>query len=282
MDPDGSNATLVLLAEPPVGGKEIHHLDAQLSPGGGALAYVRQEDLSDGSVGGDELWSVDLSTGAKRDLGAMPSSDLAFVWKDSSTILAQTPDEGSLDWIDVATGDRNLYLAATDPQLVQAFHQARPEAGPPTGIGPLGWSTDQSQTVTAVYLTAADGETAIAMLGNTRAQAFAPDHRYDLSFSWGLSGAFEITSFSGDNMNAGSGVYVGQVGSSQLQVLPGTGVTAAVAFDPTGQYLMVESQAGNWSVYPAPPASCLVPGTCPRPASTSKLMLGDHLQGWAS
>jgi hypothetical protein len=67
---DGSNAKLILAAEAPVGSKEIHHLDVQLSPDGLGLAYVRQEDLPNGDVAADELWSVDLATGDEDRSGA--------------------------------------------------------------------------------------------------------------------------------------------------------------------------------------------------------------------
>ena len=181
---DGSNAKLILAAEAPVGSKEIHHLDVQLSPDGLGLAYARQEDLPNGDVAADELWSVDLATGTKTDLGPVPSSDLAFVWKDSSTIVAQSADGAALQSVDVATGTRSPLMSSDDSRLIRAFEQARPGAGRPTQICPLGWSTDPAQSAMGVYLIAANGQTAVALVNGDNVRASAPDDRYDLSFTW--------------------------------------------------------------------------------------------------
>lgn len=279
---DGSNAKLILAAEAPVGSKEIHHLDVQLSPDGLGLAYARQEDLPNGDVAADELWSVDLATGTKTDLGPVPSSDLAFVWKDSSTIVAQSADGAALQSVDVATGTRSPLMSSDDSRLIRAFEQARPGAGRPTQICPLGWSTDPAQSAMGVYLIAANGQTAVALVNGDNVRASTPDDRYDLSFTWGPDGYFEITSFSGDNATAGAGAFVGNVSGSGLQSIPTLGRPDAATFDPGGRYVALEYQGGTWSFTRTPPADCLAGGACPSPSSVTMNSSGRHLQDWAS
>ncbi len=94
MNLDGSDTRLILPAESPAGNIAFQYEDAQLSPDGGRLAYISQQ-IRNGTknifLGATELWSLDLKTGQKTDLGPY-SANTVFAWKDSATILAGTAE----------------------------------------------------------------------------------------------------------------------------------------------------------------------------------------------
>ncbi|MBI3648605.1 MAG: hypothetical protein HY240_07655 [Actinobacteria bacterium] len=285
---DGSDRQLVLPAEAPAGTVYPHHLDVQVSPGGSKIAYVRQEDLVDGGVRGDELWWTDLATGQKTDLGAVPSSDAAFVWKDGSTLLAQSPDERELDWIDVQTGTRQPYLGVSDPAITDLFQRLRPGIDGPTSLAPLGWSTDPSASALAVLVSGADRASVLVFFGTGEPEGFAPDARHDISLQWGPTGVFALTSFGGDRPEAGAGLYVGNAEmvspTGQLPTLPQVagvqGVPEQVAFDPSGSVVVYQFANGDLTFTPVPAAACPQSVTCRSFSPVTLHLIVLHLLAW--
>ncbi len=285
MGVDGSDPHLVLPAEAPEGNVYPHHLDVQISPDGSKITYVRQEDLANGGVRGDELWLVDLATGTKSDLGRVPPSDAAYVWKDDSTLLVQSPDERQLDWIDSGTGTRQQYLSVTDPTITKLFQQLRPGVGAPTSLVPLGWSTDPSAPALAVLVVGADRASVVALVGNGTPVGLAPDARHDLSLQWGPAGLFALTSFGGDRPESGAGLYVGTAAAaapqpSLPQVTGVEGVPEQVAFDPSGTVVVYQFSNGSLSFAPIPQAACPQGSTCNSfaPVTVNANVL--HLLAW--
>ena len=146
MNLDGSAARLVL----PAGhSKQLGAIAAQLSPDGSRLAYDVQ-DIHPGGQVTNEIWSADLQTGQKSDLG--PGSGVA--WQDNTTILTDSPGQGSLLLLNVSDRSRATYLTVDNPGLVRAYERARPGAGPPAFISWDGRSTGRGPSAFAVSLAA--------------------------------------------------------------------------------------------------------------------------------
>jgi len=273
MNLDGSDARLVLPAERPVGNTEIGHQDVQLSPDGLMLGYVRVEQLRNSSTGASELWSINLATRRKTDLG--PYSSGAFAWRDSTAILAQSADGKALQLVTVNNGNRTTYLTVDNPRLIRAYEHARPGNGPPLSIGLGGWSTGPGPSALAVTLagrfrTGRDmSMPAEFLIEKSRILAFAPSSEpwISLTLQWGPNGIFLLEAQSGkcdcpDLWNYVT--YAGTVQSEQLsrQQTFGDPWDAAV-FNPAGNVIAFwYSNGGTIGFVPVAAAACGRAGRC--------------------
>jgi len=293
---NGTGRRLVLRAEPTTKrGNQVTHLDVQVSPGGSTLGYIRRVDRPSGSALSSQLWTLNLATGARADLGPLPSGAL-FAWQDSSTIVAQSRDLRSLVSINVRTGGRSQLISLSSPALVRAFERARPGAGRPTSITPLGASQAAARPVLAVDLTApARNGTAIndaiALLTGASVTAYAAGGpRAYQSLTWGPDGYFAIlttTSPSGCPPLNGA-AYVGNSRARHLARVPITsknlivgGGPVGAAFSPSGRYLAVDYQ-GLVTFTLTPTIASLTAGTgYPAHLRATTSDYGKALQGWA-
>ena len=269
MNLDGSDSRLVLPAERPVGNIAIHHMGAQLSPNGSALAYIRQQDLRNGKTVASELWSVDLATGRKIDLGPYPAYT-PFVWRGSATILAESADVRALQLLNVSNGNRTTYLTVNDPRLIRAYEHARPGEGPPAFILPDGWSTGANPSALAVSLDArrARSKSAEVLVEKGRVLAFAPKSLDILSLTRGPGGIFLLYSGAPGNPggwdNATYATYVGTVQSEQLsrQQTDGDPWNTA-AFNPEGNVIALwYAGGGPLAFVPISSPACDRAGRC--------------------
>jgi hypothetical protein len=293
---NGTGRRLVLRAEATTKrGNQVGHLDVQLSPGGSTLGCIRHADRRNGRTLSSRLWTVDLGTGARSDLGPVPSGT-AFAWQDSSTIVAQSGDLRSLVSINVMTGARSDLISLSSRRLVRAFERARPGAGPPARITPLGASQAAGHPVLAVDLTAPAkrGQAvndAVAFLsgGSVTAYAAGGPRAYQ-SLTLGPDGYFAIlttTSPSGCPPLNGA-TYVGNVSTRHLARVPVTGKNlivgggpAGAAFSPSGRYLAVDYQR-LVTFTPTPAIASLTAGTgSPARFIATASDSGTTLQGWA-
>jgi Sigma-70 region 2 len=264
MNLDGSAPRLVL----PAGhSKQFAAVEAHLSPDGTRLAYEVQ-DIHPGGQVTDEIWSADLETGQKSDLG--PGSGIA--WKDNTTILADSAGQRSLLLVNVSDRSRATYLTADDPSLVRAYERARPGARPPAFISSDGWSTGGGTSALAVSLAARSSrgffsKPAEVLVGKNRVLAFAPNDRQQLALTWGPRGIFLLQSGAGDNPPSwANGTYAGTDRGTQLarvQVLGDPGWDAG-AFSPAGDVIALspsdDSDTVTFAAVPSP--ACELAGTC--------------------
>jgi hypothetical protein len=266
MNLDGSAARLVL----PAGhSKQIGAVEAQLSPDGSRLAYDVQ-DIHPGGQVTNEIWSADLETGQKSDLG--PGSGVA--WRDNTTILTDSPGQRSLLLVNVSNRSRTTYLTVDDPRLVRAYERARPGAGPPAFISPDGWSPGGGPSALAVSLATRNSagffsKPAEVLVEKGRVLAFAPNDRQQLVLTWGPRGIFLLQSGAGDNPPSWTnGTYAGTVHDAQLSrvrlfIDPGwdTG-----AFNPAGDVIALSTSEGDGTVTfeAVPSPACKLAGACLR------------------
>jgi hypothetical protein len=293
MNLNGSERRLVLRAEATTKrGNRVGHLAVKISPYGTKLAYVRQvESGVGGNVLSDRLWVADLATGRKVDLGAAPSSDLAVAWMDNSTLLAESPTGNILQRVSIAGRGRTTYLTVSNSRIVQAYQRARPGAGPPVDIEPVGWSTDSNRSALAVLLWGSqrhDARAVVALIEGRRVIGFAPDSRPQLALTWGPNGLFLLESCVGDRPDYGSGLYAGIVGRSALFRVPHrlsrlahSGVPNEVAFNPGGSMIAQGYEDGSWRIAAVPRAICSQEARCAtsRPVTLNE---GGTLLAWAS
>jgi hypothetical protein len=266
MNLDGSAPRLVL----PAGhSKQFGAIEAQLSPDGSRLAYDVQ-DIHPGGQVTNEIWSADLETGQKSDLG--PGSGVA--WKDNTTILTDSPGQGSLLLLNVSDRSRATYLTVEDPSLVRAYERARPGAGPPTFISWDGWSTGGGPSAFAVSLAARSrpgffSKPAEILVEKGRVLAFAPNDRQQLALTWGPRGTFLLQSGAGDNPPSWTnGAYAGTdrgARLARLRVLGDQGWDAA-AFNPAGNVIaLIPSDDNDTVTFAAVPSpACGPAGACLR------------------
>jgi hypothetical protein len=267
MNLDGSAPRLVLPAEH---SKRLSDQEAQLSPDGSRLAYIREDVLPGGKVT-EELWSADLATGRKTDLG--PGFRSALAWRDNATILAVAAGGRALQLVNVSDGSRTTYLTVSDPRLVRAYERARPGAGPPAFISSDGWSTGANPSALALSLAARNSagffsKPAEILVEGGRTLAFAPDNRQQLVLTWGPRGMFLLQSGAGDNPASwANGAYAGTVHSAQLSRVQVSGDPGwdAGAFNPAGNVIALSgSSDGSDTVtfIPVPSPACHQAGTC--------------------
>jgi hypothetical protein len=274
MNLDGSDSRLVLPAAPPVGNTAFEYENAQLSPDGSRLAYISQE-LRNGTknifLRATELWSLDLATGQKTDLGPYSAYN-PYVWKDNTTILADSPDGTSIQLVNAQDGSRTAYLTVHDPRLISAYERSRPGAGSPASISLDGWSPGPGASTLAASIDARTrpggntGRPDEILVQNSRVLAFAPSHGkwITLSMKLSASGVFLLTSRSGkcacpDIWN--SVTYAGTAHSQQLSHLPGIPSWSASAVNPEGT-VIASSDGGIINLVPVPPPACDQAGKC--------------------
>ena len=266
MNLDGSAPRLVL----PAGhSKQLTNVAAQLSPDGSRLAYDVQ-DIHPGGQVTNEIWSADLETGQKSDLG--PGSGVA--WQGSTTILTESADLKSLLLLNVSSRSRATYLTVDNPVLVRAYERARPGAGRPAFISWDGRSTGRGSSAFAVSLAARSrpgplSKPAEVLVEKGRVLAFAPNDRQLLMLTWGPRGNFLLQSGAGDNPPSwANGTYVGTVHGAQLSrvrlfIDPGWD---AGAFNPAGDVIALSTSEGDGTVTfeTVPSPACELAGACLR------------------
>jgi hypothetical protein len=288
MNLDGTGRRLVLPAESATRRFQAGHLSVQVSPAGTRLAYVRQaESRSTGRTLFDQLWTVNLITGQRTDLGPAPSSDTAVAWMNDHTLLAESPGSTTLRLVNLATGRSRTYLTIADPRIIRAYHRARPGAGPPTAIDPIGWSTDPRRTDLAVLIWGVSRrfptKAAVALIGPSRTLSFAPDRNPLISLTWGPAGGFVLDTSLGDNPCC-SGTYTGTIHAAQVtrQHTPLPGQWEAAALSPDGNVIALDYGTGAsiWFIPVAPPG-CGQTAECPRLRPGKPLSRVGSLQAWA-
>jgi hypothetical protein len=266
MNLDGSAPRLVL----PAGhSKQFGAVEAQLSPDGSRLAYVVQ-DIHPGGQVTDEIWSADLETGRKSDLG--PGSWIG--WRDNTTILADSTDQRSLLLVNVSDRSRTTYLTVDDPSLVRAYERARPGAAPPAFISPDGWSPGGGPSALAVSLAARSrpgplSKPAEILVEKGRVLSFAPNDRQLLTLTWGPRGIFLLQSGAGDNPPSWTdGAYAGTDRSAKLTRVRVTGDPGwdAGTFNPAGNVIALSPSDDSDTVTfaPVPSPACELTGPCLR------------------
>jgi hypothetical protein len=236
MNLDGSRQRLVL---PPGHDKKLSVIDALPSPDGSTLAYVRQ-DLVSPAVVTDTLWTLNLATGQRADLGAISN---LVAWTDSTTILAAAVDLKSLQLIGAATGRRTSYLTVTDPVLVQAYERARPGAGPPAYIGSDGIAGRGSSAHIAVWLAARRGigvfrPAEVVLAGGAPLVTYAPRTPQALSLTWGPYGLVLIQTGAGDDPGSWT-TYAATLQSPRLSTPWPFGMNGAT-FNPAGNVIALQ------------------------------------------
>lgn len=270
----GSDSRLVLPAAPPVGNTAFQYENAQLSPDGSRLAYISQE-LRNGTknifLGASELWSLDLASGQKTDLGPYYAYT-PYAWRDNTTILADSPDGTSIQLVNAQDGSRATYLTVHDPRLISAYERSRPGAGPPASISLDAWSPGPGNSTLAASVNAATrpgGTTnrpAEILMANSRVLTFAPSSSkwITLSVKLSASGVFLLNSRSGkcdcpDIWN--SVTYVGTAHSQQLSPVPSIPSWNASAVNPKGTVIAVDD-GGIINLVPVPTPACDQAGKC--------------------
>ncbi len=255
---DGSQQRLVSPAER---GKRFDDIQAQLSPDGSRLAYIRQQVISERKVV-YTLWAADLATGQRVDLGPVSWSSLA--WRDDTTILAASADNKALLLVNAVTRSRSTYLTVTDPAFTSAYERARPGAAPPASIGSDGWS---GRGTLAVWLEGRGPNTdrpAEILVERGRVLAFAPRNSAGLTMKWGPNGVFLLGSHSCDCLFGGDYVtYAGTVSSerlSRVQTILDTWNAAAVS--PEGTVIALGYGPAIIDFAPVPSPACDAAGKC--------------------
>ena len=283
---DGTGRRLVLSAAATRGNVQVGYLSVEASPDGTRLAYVRQaESRTNGDILSDQLWTVDLATGRRTDLGPAPSSDQAVSWMNDSTLLAESPDSIRLSLVNVGTGHKATYLTISAPQIVRAYEKARPGAGPPTAVEPIGWSTGSGRSILAVTLWGGrrrfPTDAAVALVGRGRIVSFAPDRNPLISLTWGRGGIFLVQTAMGDNPCCAR-TYVGTAPAAQLSRQPTFGEPwDSAAFNPQGNVIAIDYGPGTTLAFvPTSPPACHRAGRCLR-FQPKPLFNTGSLQAWA-
>lgn len=105
--PDGSGMETLV-----GGGDDDRDWNGSLSPDGRLLVYVHAARLPDGKLAEDDLWIVDLATGDKRQLTALPGDEHWASWSPAGDlILFKAEPEGNGDIFTIrpdGTGLTNL------------------------------------------------------------------------------------------------------------------------------------------------------------------------------
>lgn len=287
MNLDGSDARLILPAEPPAGNIAFQYEDAQLSPDGSRLAYISQE-LRNGtrniSFGATELWSLDPATGQKADLGPY-SANTVFAWKDNATILAGTADARSIQLVDARNRTRTTYLTADDPRLIRAYKRAWPGNRSPSFVGLGGWSPGASALAVSLagrnQLRPNSGRPAEILLERGRVLAFAPVHYPSIlgTMKWGPNGVFLLEAQSNPTCAWAQMMYAGAVHSQRLSRVQTIQVSwNASAVNPEGTVIAL-AQRGFIVFVPVPSPACGAAGKCLR--FEEKQLIGPPLPGRA-
>jgi len=283
---DGTGRRLVLPAEATRGNVQVGYMSIEASPDGTRVAYVRQgESGTNGRTLFDQLWTVDLATGRRTDLGPAPSSDHAVTWMNDSTVLAESPDSTELRLVNIDTGRRTTYLTISDPRIVRAYEKARPGAGPPAAVEPIGWSTGSQHSALAVLLWGGSHRyptmAVVAFVEHSRILSFAPDRNPLISLTWGPNGIFLVQTALGDNPCCAR-TYVGTMQSAQLSRQQTFGEPwDSAAFSPQGNVIALDYGPGATLAFvPASPPACHRAGRCLR-FQPKPLYNKGSVQAWA-
>jgi hypothetical protein len=205
MNLDGRNARLVLPAERPGGNTAAYLTDVQPSPDGSMLAYLRVEQRRHGSGVVSELWTVNLATGRRINLGSysVPAALISksFVWEDNGALLVDSADARTIWLVNIRDGSKSTYLTLSDPLLTQAYEKARPGQGAPASISVDGWSPDGRPAAFAVSVagSSANALPAEFLVNHHHVLAFAPGRNSILTITWGHDGVFFLHSGEGDS-----------------------------------------------------------------------------------
>src|SRR6266851_3235314 len=283
---DGSGRRLVLAAEATRRNIRVGYLSVGASPDGKRIAYIRQgESATTGRNVFDQLWTVDTTTGRKTDLGPAPSSDGAVIWMNDSSVLAESADGTALRLINVINGRRSEYLSISDPRIVRAYEDARPGAGPPTAVDPVGWNAGPRHTALALILWGVSNrfpsDAAVALVERGRVLSLAPDRNPLASLTWGPGGEFLIHTDLGNNPCCARS-YVGSAATARLSRQQAFGEPwDAAAFSPRGDVIALDYAPGTTLAFvPASPPACGWIGSCLR-FKPEALFKKGALQAWA-
>jgi hypothetical protein len=292
---NGSQQRLVLPAER---NKLFDDIQAQLSPDGSRLAYIRQQvNALQGrsTVTSYTLWVLDLATGQRVDLGpvSMSAGGSSLAWRDDITILVTSADAKALLLVNAVTRSRSTYLAVTDPALISAYEQARPGAGPPAYISSDGWRGHGTASHLAVWLAAASRTThpgtfpqataftrpaEIVLAGTKPLVTYAPETPQQLSLTWGPNGLVLLTTGAGDNPGSWN-TYAATLQSDRLSQPMPYGGDGAI-FNPAGNVIALQD-SGLVTFVSTPRPACRRTARCVAFQPTNLLQPGT-VQAWAS
>lgn len=277
MNLDGSDARLVLPAEHEVGGAGFYHFQVQLSPDGAMLGYVRTEEFPGGRNGTGELWTINLATHQRSDLGPLPGS---FVWQNNTTLLAGPVRAGrTLELINARTGTRTRYLSVSDPAIVRAYERVRPGAGAPATIGVIDWSPGRRPALAisvAIWRHGTYSMPAVEVLAGSRVVAFAPNDHLAQILVFGPRGGFLLATGEGDNPASWlNGTFVGSISRWRLWRQPTFGEPFDSAFfSPDGSVIAFWYNGGPLAFVPLTKPACAQAGIGPCPNFTPRPVFG--------
>jgi hypothetical protein len=284
MNLDGSGARLVLAAEPERAGVGFYHQQVQLSPDGTMLGYVRARQLAGGRSGSSELWTVDLATHRRFDLGPFMFS--TFVWQDDSTLLADSAGGRALELINARTAARTRYLSVGDPAIARAYERVRPRAGAPATIGLIGWSPGPHPVLAvsaAVWRHGNYALPAVELVAGSHVVAFAPNRRSVQLLTLGPAAAFVLATGEGDCPACWQdGTFAGSARGSRLWRQPTFGEPFDSAlFSPGGGVVAFWYDGGPIAFAPLAGRACVQAGVRPCLRFAPKALFGQGTpQAW--
>jgi hypothetical protein len=168
----------------------------QVSPDATKLAYVRSTYLGPGRER-YQLFVLDLASGHTTNLGHISPAgrnyyfDYKFAWNDDSiSLLVQSSDRTAIDLIGLGSATRATYLSVSDQRITAPYAEARPGAGPPTEIRPIGRTPNPYFTGLALLASGQNGaDPAVVVLSNGPTRAFAvPTDATGVRFTWAVLG----------------------------------------------------------------------------------------------
>jgi len=280
MNLDGTGRRLVLRAENTTATGRVTHDSAELSPDGRELAYFRLGGSAAHHAASNQLWVVDVATGKRHDLGPGGS---ALAWISDASLVIEPSGGTVLRTVNVFTGHRTRFVSAADPRLVQAYEHARPGAGPPVTLSPIGPSTNHGHLAFAVTVWGGSrrfpANAAVALISRGTVIGFAPD-KYPLVFlTWGPGGRFVLDSTLAENA-APPNLYAGTAGSRTLYRLPGHGNATGFAYSPDRTLIAEGYEDGTVYLVPTPAPLCRGSARCGS-RHPSALRASGSLYGWA-
>jgi hypothetical protein len=280
MNLDGTGRRLVLRAENTTPAGQVTHDSVESSPDGRELAYLRLGGSAAHHTAFNQLWVVDAATGNRHDLGPGGS---ALAWISDSSLVIEPPGGTVLRTVDIFTGHRTRFVSAADPRLVRAYEHARPGAGPPVTLSPIGPSTSHGHPAFAVTVWGGSqrhpANAAVALISRGTVTGLAPD-RYPLVFlTWGPGGQFVLDSTLAEGA-APPNLYAGTAGSRTLYPLPSHGNATGFAYSPDRTMIAEGYEDGTVYLVPTPAPLCRGAARCGT-RHPSALPISGSLYGWA-
>jgi hypothetical protein len=228
----------------------------QMSPDGTKLAYIRDTYLGPGRSRYD-LVVLDLSAERSMNIGriapAGPRGDFtyAFAWNDDSTLLlVQTSDRGSIDWINLESRTRGTYLSVTDRRIAEAYARIRPNVTPPTEIRPIGWTPNRRFTGFAILVSGPDGsDPAVVALKNGQTRAFTvPRSATGVELTWALTSTrFLLASWVDERRGPTDWTLsVGDARTGDLRQIVRTPRIRGSLLSPDGDVVVYAPNADSW------------------------------------